>query len=244
MGKKFRHRIARALGYDMLERSENHKLDIEHYVVDLLARFSVNCVIDVGANVGQYATDLRKAGYQGRIASFEPNPHCADALRVAAAADRNWFCYEAALGSQAGSELMYLTSESKLTSFLPPSEFGRERFGERIVDAERGEVETMRLDLLFDEVVKGLDSPRVYLKFDTQGYDLQAFEGARNCLSSVVGLQSELSVSALYEDMPDYIEALQIYRASGFEVSGFFPVFHVEPSMVLGEFDCVMVRVD
>ena len=37
----------------------------------LLAKLDINCVIDVGANRGQYGLVLRQLGYKGLIVSFE-----------------------------------------------------------------------------------------------------------------------------------------------------------------------------
>ena len=39
---------------------------------DLLRALQINCVIDVGANRGQFASELRGLRFAGRIVSFEP----------------------------------------------------------------------------------------------------------------------------------------------------------------------------
>ena len=38
----------------------------------MLENHSVDLVLDVGANIGQFALALREAGYKGRLLSFEP----------------------------------------------------------------------------------------------------------------------------------------------------------------------------
>jgi hypothetical protein len=99
----------------------------------------------------------------------------------------------------------------------------------------------MRLDEIFDDLVEGVSQPRVYLKLDTQGWDVEVFAGAAGCLDRVVAMQSELSVQPLYEGMPSYQEALEVYSAAGFEVSGMFPLVR-DAALRLIEFDCVLVR--
>jgi hypothetical protein len=38
----------------------------------VLVSLEINCVIDVGANRGEFAQELQQMGYKGRIASFQP----------------------------------------------------------------------------------------------------------------------------------------------------------------------------
>ena len=81
-------RLARRLGYDLTPRSKAKQLEAQ--LVAVLERFAISCVLDVGANVGQYGAMLRSWGYRGRIVSFEPLAEAHAALARRAAADAGW----------------------------------------------------------------------------------------------------------------------------------------------------------
>ena len=99
-----------------------------------------------------------------------------------------------------------------------------------------------RLDDVFPEIISGKNYTRVFLKMDTQGYDLKVLAGAAKVLEKVVALQSEISVMPLYEGMPDYIESLGTFKKVGFELTGLYPVSRDPESLTIIELDCVMRR--
>src|SRR5512132_480081 len=74
-------RTRRAVAPDLL---------VHDHLRGLFERYAIDCVLDVGANVGQYGTELRHAGYRGRLLSFEPVPAPAARRRQAAAGDPEW----------------------------------------------------------------------------------------------------------------------------------------------------------
>jgi FkbM family methyltransferase len=205
-------------------------------------RYAVNCVFDVGANRGQYARRLRRAGYRGRIVSFEPVPDEFARLRAAAADDPAWIVHDVALGASDGTLEMHVVPGT-LSSPLPATEFGEQRFP-ALRGTTRHEVPVRRLADLMDEVLAGLPDPRPFLKMDTQGYDVEVFRGLGDRAAEFVGLQSEVALMQLYEGMPRLADALAVYEAAGFEVSGMYPVNREERSGRVLEFDCLMVRAD
>jgi hypothetical protein len=98
------------------------------------------------------------------------------------------------------------------------------------------------LDEVFDDVVAGVPDPRVFLKLDTQGYDLRAFSGAGRSLDNVLALQSEVSSLPLYEGQPRLPEQIDAYEKVGFQHTGIFPVSYDKPTGRVVEFDVVMIN--
>ena len=218
-------------------------LATEH-IAWMLRELQITCVLDVGANIGQYGQALRAAGYTGRIVSFEPLPHLADQLLRASADDPDWHVMRYALGEADDEAEMSVTpGRGTTSSLLPASDFGK-AWSPSLAGTHRQNVLVRRADGLFDEVVEGLDSPRVYLKLDTQGYDLQAFRGAGNRMADIVGMQSEVSSVPIYDGMPRLVEQIPVYEAAGFEITGMFPVAIDRKSLRVIEFDTVMIRVE
>jgi Methyltransferase FkbM domain len=109
---------------------------------------------------------------------------------------------------------------------------------------EREEVEVRRLDELFDEIVEPVPDPHVFLKIDTQGYDLEVFGGATGCIDRITCLQSELSVIPhTYEEVPGYLEPLRAYEDAGFELFDLSVVSRGQSGELL-ELNCIMRRAD
>jgi FkbM family methyltransferase len=200
----------------------------------LLLRLKINCVLDVGANRGQFAHHLRQIGFTGHIVSFEPLPSEFALLSQSFKTDTRWRGLQLALGEHDGSvEINYIPDSSVMSSMLdlvhPPP------------NLQRLPIEVRRLDGLFPQLVTGLDNPRVLLKLDTQGYDLQVFRGAQGCLDQITGLYAELTVTRNYEQAPDYHEALETYERAGYDLMG-LSVNSLSPTGGVHEFNCLMSR--
>ncbi len=214
---------------------------LEGHLAGLLPRLGVNCVLDVGAHCGEYATSLRRLGFDGRIVSFEPVAESYERVAALARNDGRWFVHHLALGSINDRSLINIPGDTVLASFLEPNAFALGRFPNSRV-AQRQEIEVRTLDRVINACLDGLTQPKVYLKLDTQGWDLEVLAGSRTALQYIVGLQSELSVKPINVGMPTYLQALDVIQSLGFELTGIYPISRDRSSQII-ELDAVFIRV-
>lgn len=190
-----------------------------------LRHHAVGCVLDVGANDGGYARELREFGYGGRIVSFEPTTTAYAAARASAESDSSWAVLPYALGAKNDQVTINVAGNSAASSsMLPMLAVHREAAPESaFVTSEV--VEQRRLDDVWGEVVP--PGVAVFVKLDVQGYERHILDGAGNVLQrdEMVGLQIELSLQPLYDGAWLYDDALRWVRDRGFDLTQLIPGF-------------------
>src|SRR5215471_4513026 len=191
-------------------------------VVQLRAH-DINTVIDIGANVGQFAEGLRDAGFRGRIISFEASraAHCE--LQKRAMRDRRWtVAPRLAIGGSDGKAKINVSANSVSSSILPM--LPTHRVAEPKSTYIRTEtVELRRLDTVADEYLS--EDDHVFLKSDTQGMEFEVLRGAGRLLDRIAGLQVELSLLPLYEGERLFETMIHEIRDRGFELWSLVPGF-------------------
>jgi hypothetical protein len=103
----------------------------------------------------------------------------------------------------------------------------------------------VRTPLVESWQLNAMTGGRIFLKLDTQGYDLRVIEGAGAKLAQIQALQTEVVVKSIYQGMVDYLEALKILQNNGFELTGMFPVTRDDRDQLrVVEMDAVMCRTE
>lgn len=232
-----RHFVNRSIGYDVVRFSGQHNL--RAHLCKVIDTYQIDKIIDVGANEGQFGEFLRSIGFKGGIYSFEPVAAAFEKLSSSSSSDNNWFVYNCALGATSGDASINVTKGTAFSSLLSPSEYALGHWSESHVDHQ----ERIMIKTLDEWCAEGLisESDSVFLKMDTQGYDLEVFKGAQATLPQVRGILSELSLIAVYDGMPNYMQSLSTFEAAGFSVSGFYPITR-NTNLSLNEVDCVLVN--
>lgn len=238
---KLHKKIAKQFGYELIRSHKNH-LTIDGHLTALFDLLGINCVIDVGANVGQYAKGLRANGYKGHIISFEPAKSTYQTLLEQSKNDPLWKVYPYALGREASEKTFHVTQDSSMASFHKINDYAQERYRHHVKSAHAETVQIKTLDSFWDEIAPKIPNPNVFLKLDTQGYDLEVLGGSTQSLEKISALQSEISLVAIYDGIPNYLTALEQYKTLGFEITGLYPVSRDPATLRVVEFDCVMIR--
>ncbi len=204
---------------------------------EILIVLRINCVLDVGAARGQFAINLRKIGYQGKIVSFEPVSEAFEQMGAAFATNSLWQGFRYALGGRTGEVNFHVATDStEMSSVLVPKDDAWQL---------RTEVVPMKtLDSILDKVLSDIEEPRIFLKMDTQGYDVEVIKGAANSMDRIMALQSELVIQPDYIGAPLYLEALTLYQGYGFRPVSLIEAARDLHSGIITEVNCVLVRGD
>jgi FkbM family methyltransferase len=210
-------------------------------LVQFLASRQVDVVLDVGANVGQFGSNLRADGYRGRIVSFEPIRSVFAALQKEASRDPAWDTRNFALGAEAGTAQIRVAQHTVYSSILEQTERAS------TFDPKSGTVavEDIEVRPLDDFFAAEFGDARVFLKIDVQGFEPQVLRGAARSLEHIVGVQLELPAVHLYRDTWDMEVAIAQMREYGFVIAQVRPVNYLadDPASIV-EIDCVFRRID
>ncbi|MFN7981397.1 MAG: FkbM family methyltransferase [Vicinamibacterales bacterium] len=235
-------RTAKRLGYEVVPSSWMPSAAFAEHLRELFTRLRIDCVLDVGANRGQFRAFLRTfVEYRGRIISFEPIPEHVALLRAAAATDPLWDICGFALGAEETRMNLNVMEVDTFSSFLTPDSATVDQFShENVVDHVQS-VDVRRLDAILPKLRERYAFEHLYLKMDTQGFDLRVIEGAGDELRHIRALQTELALKKLYQNMPGYDEVLPVLTARGFEISS---VSVVSADACLRAIECDLVMVN
>ena len=200
-------------------------------------RLGIDLVLDVGANEGQYAAQLRSNGFRGDIVSFEPQNAAFKVLQGNCEQDDNWSCHRLAIGEENGQATMNISANSWSSSLLPVFSWTVEA-EPSIAYVGQEVVAVRRLDELVPELT---NSRRIFLKVDTQGFERRVMGGAQAIADRIAMVQLELAWKPSYEGQTELSEMMRFMS-----VLGFGPVL-IQPGWVgkaciIHEIDVVFAR--
>lgn len=209
-------------------------------VVRTLGAHGVDLVFDIGANLGQYAGYLREAGYEGRIVSIEPLSSAHELLQITSGHDPKWtIAPRMAIGERIGRTEINISAESDMSSIRPLADTALDFTpSSKMTGSEPVGLTT--LAQIFDKYAAPDDT--VFVKVDTQGYEMQVLEGAAEVFGQIAGWQLELSLVEIYEGEPLWRTVVDHMTARGHEMHFILPGYYSRHLNRMLQFDALFFR--
>lgn len=187
----------------------------------LISENDIEFVIDIGANVGQFALDLRRAGYLGEILSFEPVSNTFVILRRNSMREKRWQVFDLAIGSRVGKESIKISNNDSLSSsFRDMNNLHLNNFPKSYFSSEEV-VSVSTLDKQLN--IMKISPTKCLLKIDVQGFEREVLAGGINSIPLIPVCYLEGSLSPLYDGEYDLRELLNSLHDLGHNVFELFP---------------------
>mgnify|MGYP006110375921 CR=1 FL=1 len=195
-------------------------LDIRKAKRDLksvwLESFEIKTVIDVGANIGQFAVDASELYPDAVIYSFEPLPGPYSQLLINTKSFSKFNPYNIALSDHKGTTKMYSNDFSQSSSILEMAESHKKAFPHS-KNATPVKVKVQTLDAIFNGVELDTD---ILLKIDVQGLEKQVLDGGKETIKKVKVIIIETSYISLYKDQSLFGDIHNYLAELGFRFHG------------------------
>lgn len=212
---------------------------VEHFDIARYAiSSSVDCFIDVGANIGQFSLLLFSINSSIIVHAFEPIPSCFYKLNHLSRHMKNLTCHNVALGSCHTAKKFYIASSVDSSSFFEPTSSQTAIFGTVLANKCMFVQQTSLNHFLHAATFR-----RGFLKIDVQGYELNVLRGCDNLVNFFEYIYVELSFIELYKEQPLFSEVHNFLEECGYQLVDIKNLCHSSSGgLVQGDF--LFKRVD
>jgi FkbM family methyltransferase len=173
-------------------------------------------ILDIGANVGQFASSVSHLLPSARIICFEPIPSCFPQLEERFAGSPNVKCFNYGLGADSAELSFFENDFSPSSSFLAITQRQTDAFPHTHV------VKPVTVCVKqLDDVASNLSivTP-LFVKIDVQGYELPVLMGGQKTIQQADVIQVETSFVELYEGQALFPEIYDLLTRWGFHYAG------------------------
>lgn len=171
-------------------------------------------VIDVGANVGQFALLCRLVQPQAVVHSFEPMAAAGDTYLRVLGGHAGVHLHRCALGATPGTAEIHVTARADSSSLLKP-----DAQAEVFPGTDQIGTESIRVARLADEVAPESIAAPALLKIDVQGFEGEVLTGCEAELGRFDWIYCEMSFRELYAGQPLAHDLIAWLAARGFALA-------------------------
>lgn len=175
----------------------------------------IDCLVDIGANVGDWTAEMLEFCRPGRLFCIEPDPLLAGGLQARFAHRPEVSVLQAAIGATPGSAEFTLMRDSVLNSLRQPTESMKTNYA-HVDERERIQVQVIPLDAVIPP-----DTGIRILKIDVQGFEREVLAGAAQTLRRTDYVLMEVNFQPHYEGEAGFFELDAIMQQHGFCIGNY-----------------------
>lgn len=188
-----------------------------------LKNLSFDAVFDVGFHKGQFSALIDNFFPAKEIYAFEPQPFSVFISKKVFKDKKNFRLFNFALGARTCKRRLFIASASDSSSFFPFANSFKSIY-KNIKHVKSMPVKVHHLDGF---KLQNSFSKDIFLKIDTQGFELEVLKGAKKFLKRCKYIYVECSYISLYEGQPLFHVIQSFLEKRGFKFSSSYNrVFH------------------
>jgi len=215
---KILKRMLYKLGVEINTCSGREKLEYKNEIARLrnVGKKTFVTIIDIGANIGQFASHARVAFPNAQILSFEPIEDCFQQLKAGFSNDPNFKAFNCAIGKSSRKSTFHYNDYAPSSSILEISTTHISHFPKTAHSTT-----TTIEERMFEEVVDiGSIAAPCLIKIDVQGYELEVIKNNGAMLKAADAVIIETSFKQLYKGQPLFDEVYNEMTKLGFVYGG------------------------
>jgi FkbM family methyltransferase len=211
----------------------------EHFVVNSILKKYIKIqnpiIFDIGANIGKYSANLKKAFPYARICAFEPNPNTFKSL-CENSKNLNIECYKLGFSAEVCTHKIYTYAEddsSEHASIYKNVLLDLHR-ADKVIEMEF-EATTLN-NFCCTNQIQHID----FIKIDTEGHELEVLKGAREMISldRIDFIQFEFNemniISRVF--LKDFYQILSNYNLYRLDSNRLIPLFNYDSTNEIFKF--------
>lgn len=179
--------------------------------------FKIKKIVDIGANIGQFATQIYSLGYKYEIYSFEPLKKEYSLLKKNTKGKTNWNCYNLGIGEKKEKKKIFISQNSVSSSFMKVNNKHLSAAPESVQSSYQI-IDVITLDEAFKNKIKVNANEPIFLKIDVQGYEINILEGFPFGKYNIPLLLVEASFTGLYDGQGDFNQLINLLYKNNYSI--------------------------
>lgn len=176
----------------------------------------IRTIVDIGANIGVYAREMRQRFPDAQIFAFEPLSDCYRAIEKRFEGDAKFKGWNVALGEKDEETTIKRSSFHPSSSLLPMSDLHR-----KLYPKSGGSISEIIQVRRLDDILRAENLEKnILIKMDVQGFEDRVMRGGEETIRNAAALVIETSFVPLYAGQPLFGDIHRIAEQLGLAYYG------------------------